>query len=264
MKIYISVVSHGHDDLIADLGCLVQLSKTNKFIIVVKNNLSSQSGILKTLEKENNIHLLDQNYGLGFGENNNFVYQWCVENLNMSGDDWFLVLNPDVLVEHLSLLELVKRATENCNELATINLYKDSEYKVYDNCIRTFPTLIDFASSYIGLGNKTIIDKKTIYKEQKVDWAAGSFLLFKARLFQKLGGFDPNYFMYCEDIDICWRAQKVEAKELVYYSDIRAIHYAEHANRSLFSMHFIWHVKSIVRYLLIRYNILKPFQSDKL
>ena len=75
----------------------------------------------------------------------------------MSGDDWFLVLNPDVLVEHLSLLELVKRATENCNELATINLYKDSEYKVYDNCIRTFPTLIDFASSYIGLGNKTII-----------------------------------------------------------------------------------------------------------
>ena len=55
-----------------------------------------------------------------------------------------------------------------------------------------------------------------------VDWAAGSFLLFKASLFRKLGGFDPGYFMYCEDIDICWRAQKLFNQQLLFNPNIKA------------------------------------------
>jgi N-acetylglucosaminyl-diphospho-decaprenol L-rhamnosyltransferase len=264
MKIYISVVSHGHEKLISEIGCLAKLSEHTQIEIVIKNNVPLISHSLTNLVNENNIHLLDECYGLGFGENNNYVYKWCVENLSMLDDDWFLVLNPDVLVDASSIIDLANRAVDNCHELATINLYKNNEYTVYDNCIRTFPTLLDFVSSYIGLGNKTILEKKNIFNEQKVDWAAGSFLLFKSSLYRDLGGFDPNYFMYCEDIDICWRAQKLKVKSLVYYPDIRAIHYAEHANRSLFSKHFIWHVKSMIRYLLIAYRIIKPFQTNKI
>ncbi|OUR92443.1 glycosyl transferase family 2 [Gammaproteobacteria bacterium 42_54_T18] len=263
MKIFVSVVSHGHEKLISELGCLAELSQHIQIEIVIKNNISINNLSLKTSSIANNIHLLDECYGLGFGENNNYVYQWCVDNLNMTDDDWFLVLNPDVLVESSSLLELVKRASENGSELATINLYKDNEFKAYDNCVRNFPTLVDFISSYIGLGNKTIIDKKNVHEEQNVDWAAGSFLLFKARLYHELGGFDPKYFMYCEDIDICWRAQKLKAIKMIFYPDIKAIHFAEHANRSLFSKHFIWHIKSIIRYLLVSYSILKPFNRDQ-
>jgi GT2 family glycosyltransferase len=264
MKIFISVVSHNHEKLISELGCLANLSKSNQFEIIIKNNIRSKTNSLLLQSKEKNIHLLDDCYGLGFGENNNYVYQWCIEKLSMSDDDWFLVLNPDVLVDATSILNVVKRAIDNSNELATINLYKDDKHQVYDNCVRQFPTLVDFISSYIGLGNKTIIDKRYVVKEQKVDWAAGSFLLFKSSLYRELGGFDIGYFMYCEDIDICWRAQKLQAKQLMFYPDIKAVHYAEHANRSLFSKHFIWHIKSMMRYLLISYKIFKPYQSDEL
>lgn len=259
MKIYISVVSHGHEQLITEIGCLAELSKRAEIEIIIKNNKPFSSSELIDLCEGHNIHLLDQCYGLGFGENNNYVYQWCSENLGIADDDWFLVLNPDVLVNSSSIIELVNRAVENKNQLATLNLFKDSDYTVYDNCIRLFPSLLDFISSYIGLGNKTILNKATIDKEQKVDWAAGSFLLFKASLYRGLGGFDPKYFMYCEDIDICWRAQKLKTTSLVFYPDIKAIHYAEHANRSLFSKHFIWHVKSMIRYLFISYNLCKPY-----
>mgnify|MGYP003385109483 CR=1 FL=1 len=259
MKIYISVVSHGHEKLISEIGCLAKLSEHLQIEIIIKNNAPLISHSLTSLAKKNTIHLLDECYGLGFGENNNYVYKWCVDNLSMFEDDWFLVLNPDVLVDASSIIDLVNRAVSNCHELATINLYKDNEYQIYDNCVRTFPTLLDFVSSYIGLGNKTILDKKNIFNEQKVDWAAGSFLLFKSSLYRDLGGFDPNYFMYCEDIDICWRAKRLKGKSLMFYPDIKAIHFAEHANRSFFSKHFIWHVKSMFRYLLITYKFIKPY-----
>jgi N-acetylglucosaminyl-diphospho-decaprenol L-rhamnosyltransferase len=264
MKIFISVVSHGHDILISEIGCLAELSKHPQVELVIKNNQKLNTDSLTKLSRDNNIHLLDECHGMGFGDNNNYVYKWCIEKLNMLEDDWFLVLNPDVLVNASSIFDLINRAIDNHHEFATINLYKDNEYQIYDNCVRTFPTLLDFVSSYIGLGNKTILDKKNFFKEQKVDWAAGSFLLFKSSLYRDLGGFDSNYFMYCEDIDICWRAQKLKDKSLMFYPDIKAIHYAEHANRSLFSKHFIWHVKSMIRYLLITYRIIKPFQINKI
>lgn len=264
MKVFISVVSHGHEKLILDLNCLEKLSRNDKVQIVIKNNLALQSDVLNVLAKKNNIHLLDESYGLGFGENNNYVFNWCCKNLNLKPTDWFLVLNPDVLVDDSSIIKLVEQAHKNNIELATINLFKDNNYTVYDNCVRSFPTLLDFISSYIGLGNKTIIDKKITLKEQNVDWAAGSFLLFKSSLYRDLYGFDPHYFMYCEDIDICWRAKQLEGKSLMFYPDIKAIHFAEHANRSLFSKHFIWHVKSMIRYLLITYKVIKPYQRKKI
>jgi N-acetylglucosaminyl-diphospho-decaprenol L-rhamnosyltransferase len=263
MKVFISVISHGHEKLILDLNCLATLSQNDKFEIVIKNNISLESEALSALAKEKNIHFLDESYGLGFGENNNYVFNWCCKNLNLKPTDWFLVLNPDVLVDDSSIINLVEQAHKNSIELATINLYKDNEYTIYDNCVRSFPTLLDFISSYIGLGNRTILDKRNTSKKRLVDWAAGSFLLFKSSLYRDLAGFDPNYFMYCEDIDICWRAKELKDKSLMFYPDIKAIHFAEHANRSLFSKHFIWHVKSMVRYLLVTYKIIKPFQSNK-
>lgn len=264
MKVFISVVSHGHEKLILDLNCLEKLSQNDQFEVVIKNNTPLKSDALNDLASNNNIHLLDESYGLGFGENNNYVFNWCCENLNLKSTDWFLVLNPDVLVDYSSIIKLVEQAYENNVELATINLFKDNNYTVYDNCIRSFPTLLDFISSYIGLGNKTIVDKKSTHKEQIVDWAAGSFLLFRSSLYDDLAGFDPNYFMYCEDIDICWRAKRLKGKSLTFYPDIKAIHFAEHANRSLFSRHFVWHVKSMIRYLLITYKIKKPYQRKKI
>lgn len=262
MKIFISVISHHHEKIISNLGCLAILAECGQFEIIIKSNTILETNFSLLFCGKQNVHLLDESYGLGFGENNNFVFQWCIDKLAMSDDDWFLVLNPDVLVDVTSLVDLVKRTIKERNELSTINLYKDDKYTVYDNCVRKFPTLIDFISSYVGLGNKTIYDKSIIQKERKVDWAAGSFLLFKASLYRELGGFDKGYFMYCEDIDICWRANKLKSEQLTFYPDIRAIHYAEHANRSFFSKHFVWHVKSMIRYLLMTYKVCKPYQKD--
>jgi len=260
MRIFISVISHGHEDLIRKLGCLSELAKHLDLTIVLKDNISSSD--LSEFSKSNGIHLIDSNHGLGFGENNNYIFNWCIRNLQLGDDDYFLILNPDVYVGYSDVLKIVELAEEKNAQLATINLFKDEKFEVFDECIRSFPSILDFVSSYTGFGNKTVLNKAKVTEAVEVDWAAGSFLLFKASLYRKLGGFDPNYFMYCEDIDICWRAQKTFGEKLIFFPQIKAIHHAQHANRSLFSKHFIWHVKSMVRYLLLFYGLRKSFKKN--
>jgi GT2 family glycosyltransferase len=48
-----------------------------------------------------------------------------------------------------------------------------------------------------------------------VDFATGCCLMLPAALFSRLGGFDENYFMYSEDVDLCFRARRVSAQVLV-------------------------------------------------
>lgn len=256
--IYISVVSHGHDDLILELGCLPQLEKHSDIKVILKNNYQHIDTNLAKFCQSNNIDFIDEAYGLGFGENNNYIFNYAVNALGLTDDDYFLVLNPDVCVEPAAILSAVKAAQEASSELTTLNLFKDENFEFFDNCVRKFPSAFDFLSSYVGLGNKTILDKSKVTKAMQTDWAAGSLLLFKASLYKKLCGFDSSYFMYCEDIDICWRAQKMFNQKLMFFPQIKAIHYAQHANRSFFSKHFVWHIKSMFRYLIMFYGFRKP------
>ncbi|TYK64724.1 glycosyltransferase family 2 protein [Colwellia echini] len=253
MTIFISVVSHLHGELIEQLGCLAKLAE--RFKVVVKVN--SEETYLLSYLKLHNINVIDTSYGLGFGHNNNIIYNYCEDKLGMNSNDYFIVFNPDVYVESEALAELVNKMFENNCQLAGANLFKNKELTIPDNSIRHFPTFLQFFKSFLGLGNSTIIDKSKVLKPIEVDWASGSFLAFKASHYRLLGGFDQGYFMYCEDIDICFRSNKIGIP-LTFYPDIKMLHLAKHANRALFSKHFYWHLCSVGRFLLTKVGVTKP------
>ena len=72
MKLYISVVSHGHGNTISELDSLGPLS--DHFTVIIKNNTSDKA-LLDYCLKYPKIILIDDSYGLGFGGNNNFIYK---------------------------------------------------------------------------------------------------------------------------------------------------------------------------------------------
>ncbi|PSW34958.1 glycosyl transferase family 2 [Photobacterium phosphoreum] len=253
MDVYISVVSHGHDKIINNLGCLKSLS--DNFNIVIKSN--KQGDDFKELTLCNNVHWLDSDYGLGFGHNNNCIFSYCINNLNMKDDDLFIVFNPDVLMDSNSIYELVSLMKENKTHMSCINLFRNEDHTIYDCSIRDFPKLHQFIRSFLGFGNTAIIDKGTISDTTTVDWAAGSFLAFLVQRYKSLEGFDERYFMYCEDIDICYRSNK-QGHPVVYYPQIKALHYAKHENRKFFSKHLYWHISSVVRFLLTKKSYTTP------
>ncbi|MBV7260598.1 glycosyltransferase family 2 protein [Photobacterium sp. WH24] len=250
MTVYLSVVSHGHGELISQIDVLSKINHAYK--VVVKNN--KQDIVLIDYLKSKNIEFIDSDYFLGFGENNNLVFSFCLKKLGMNADDIFIVLNPDVDVDISQIEMLVNEMKKNGDSCVAINLYKSFENNISDNSIRQFPSLMTFASSFLGLGNGTIIDKSLIDHPCKVDWAAGSFLAFNASHYNKLKGFDEGYFMYCEDVDICFRS-KLSGTPVKYYPHVKALHLARHANRRIFSKHFYWHLKSALRFILTKYGL---------
>lgn len=251
------MVSHDNSSLINELGCLKLLLPFCK--VVVKSNVSGDD--FHDLDSHDNFFWLDEAYFKGFGANNNYVYEFCLDKLGMTSEDYFVVMNPDIEITPETLLSFVAKIIKDNIPFATLDLYKDRDYKIRDDSIRNFPKLKDFISSFLFNRNPSLLDRSNIKNSCNVNWAAGSFLIFLSEHYLALGGFDDNYFMYCEDIDICYRSNLLDVP-LKYYPQYQALHLGSHSSRSIFSKHFRWHVSSILRYVLIKNSLLKPnFES---
>jgi len=245
--IYIAIVSHGHFELIRKNLDLVKIAKLDFVSVIVKDNVGDDS--LKSYCLKHDLTYIDDNLGLGFGENNNYIYNFISSSFLVQSDDHFVVMNPDLYISYENFLTFSDSILVNPIEICTVDLFKDDKLSVRDPFIRKFPRLIDFFQSFIFKKNNTIIDRT--HGVGSIDWCAGSFMCFKWEVYLALKGFDEGYFMYCEDIDICYRANILNYS-ISYLGNVQALHYAQHTNRALFSKHFFWHIKSIARFLIVK------------
>lgn len=245
--IFISIVSHQHFELIRCIGALEKFKDSEQVNVIVRDNVGEPG--FEDWCRSLNFYYLRNQKSLGFGKNNNLNFV-VAESLGMSGDDYFLTLNPDVDCGEEKIVEVQHRMSNNNVGLATLNLFLDDKFNEFDDCVREFPRLVDYVTSLLLGKNKSVLDKNKLESVSYVDWFAGSFMMFTYDTYKRLKGFDEKYFMYCEDLDICWRYLKEYSSNVLFFKDIHGIHYARKQNRKMFSKHFFWHVKSVIRYLL--------------
>ncbi|WP_264227927.1 galactosyltransferase-related protein [Pantoea ananatis] len=261
MSIFISLVSHNHAEMIMKTFFFQDLAA--KYNVVLKNNVGQDSSVLNVYCKANKIHLIDNNYGIGFGSNNNINFKYCVDVLGMQKDDIFILINPDVAINTKSIDDLIALINKYDADVAGISLFKDEGFKNRDLSVRKYPTFISFFSSLLGIKRECYFASFSAHEEAvDMEWVAGSFIAFKSSSYRKVQGFDENYFMYCEDIDICYRA-KSQGMKLLYFPQIKAVHTAQHNNRKIFSKHFLWHLTSALRFILSKHIRLSVNSSIK-
>lgn len=270
--IHIAIISHGHEDLLIESQLGGLLGETKLLKIWVKDNKPSSK--FRDFCQNHGIFYTDAAPGLGFGHNNNFLFdlvkQW--PGFGIAGSqDIFLVMNPDITVQAETVYALVKQMQDSGHTIATLSLFRDAEMTMQDANIRHFPGALSIlkmplTNSFSEPYNSEEIASQTTGVE--VEWASGAFLAFTAAHYQKIGGFDPSYFMYFEDVDICYRSRKYYQQAVHYYPHLKAIHIAAHKNRNIASRHANWFFQSFFKFLVRRYlpfysTYPKTFNSNK-
>ena len=88
--------------------------------------------------------------------------------------------------------------------------------------------------------------------ERTAGWLSGSCLLLRREAFDSVGGFDPSYFMYFEDVDLGERLGRAGWLN-VYAPSAEIVHTGSHATVHNKQAMFVEHHRSAYRYLARRY-----------
>ncbi|MCP4549382.1 MAG: glycosyltransferase family 2 protein [bacterium] len=98
------------------------------------------------------------------------------------------------------------------------------------------------------------------------DWVQGSCLMLPRTVFDQIGGFDGNYFLYFEDYDLCHRVRQAGLK-IVYLPESDVIHYyaRSSANLGIFHREFWHHLASACRFYggFLRTDIEEPVTTSE-
>jgi N-acetylglucosaminyl-diphospho-decaprenol L-rhamnosyltransferase len=228
--IAVSIVSHGHGSMVENLvRSLLEFPEVKQ--VVVTRNIPE----LLCLGDDSRVSVVDNPSPKGFGANHNAAFRRCDQPT-------FCVLNPDISFVDNPFPRLLAVMKETGAALVA-PLVKAPGGGVEDST-RYFPTLVSLATKIFGAeGRRLAAGGQAIFYP---DWVAGMFMLFRSLDFGHLGGFDEEFFLYYEDVDICIRAWK-RGMKVAACTEVGIIHDARRDSRRNFR-HLRLHLASVARY----------------
>jgi N-acetylglucosaminyl-diphospho-decaprenol L-rhamnosyltransferase len=145
-------------------------------------------------------------------------------------DGDLLVCNPDIVVEPGTVGHLAAVLAEDPSTGIVGPQLRNLDGTVYPSA-RTFPSLTDAAGhGLVGLvwednpfSRRYRLLDWDHSQRRTVDWVSGACFLIRRQAWAGLDGFDPRYFMYMEDVDLCWRAGR-QGWRVVYEPAGQVVH----------------------------------------
>ena len=207
-------------------NCLNSILKEKKikFKVVVIDNNSNDSKISEYKSKFKSIIWVESPENFGFSKA-------CNIGASMVKSKWLLFLNPDTKIPNNCLSKLLRRVKNIKNKIVSIKQLDDKKKDTHAyglflnfyslNGIFRYLYRLLFGQSKWRLKNK---------KSFSPDWVSGSFFLIRRKDYLKLGGWDQDFWMYYEDMDICKRAKDLNMQTL-FFNDLFCYHYHGKSSR---------------------------------
>ena len=187
------------------LECVRSLRADGVVEVLVADNSSSDGSDRAVASTDANVVVLPTGGNLGFGAGAN-------RGVAAVHADYILLLNPDTLVEP-GTVKVLADALDRDPRLALVGpRVENLDGSLYPSA-RTFPSLGDaIGHAFLGFVNPANAFTRRYRMldwdhalPRDVDWIAGTCMLLRRAAFDAVGGFDEQYFMYVEDVDLCWR-----------------------------------------------------------
>lgn len=170
------------------------------------------------------VRLLRQKANLGFGAGHNRA-------LAANTGRYRLLLNPDATIRPgaVAAMKAFADAHPRAGIIGPRVLNSDGTVQ---HSARAFPTLMAavFRNSILGRWfpenryTREYLQSDWDHADSReVDWVSGSAMLIRSEALDELGGLDEQYYMYVEDVDICWRARKA-GWQVWFCGDAEVVH----------------------------------------
>ena len=194
-------------------------------IIVVDNN-SSDDSCEMIQSRFPKVKLIENNSNLGFPKGNNI-------GVAQANGDYICILNPDTVVAE-DTFEKILAFAEKQENLGIVGCKLiDGSGNFLPESKRGIPTPFVALTKIFGLYklfpnwklfNRYYAQHLSENETGKVDILVGAFMIMKRNLYDEIGGFDENCFMYSDDIDLSYMALK-SGKSNYYFHETSVLHY---------------------------------------
>jgi GT2 family glycosyltransferase len=185
-------------------------------IIVVDNN--SSDGSQEMIEQKfPEVRVISNKDNVGFSKANN-------QGVTEAKGEYILILNPDTVLAE-DTIELVLNFAETKDKLGVIGVqFIDGTGKLLPECKRNIPTLKIASEKLFGKSANYYANQIDENEIAKVDILTGAFMLIKRSVFNKVSGFDEDYFMFGEDIDLSYKILNAGYQNY-YFGESTILHY---------------------------------------
>jgi GT2 family glycosyltransferase len=246
------------DDLDACIASLGRAVSSVSYEVIVVDNASIDGSPELVRTKYPWVKLIANKRNVGYATA-------CNQAIRVSSGRYIMLLNPDTILHEGAIDELVRfMDSHKCVAVAgpkLLNLDGTIQY----SC-RTFPTML------VGLLRRTPLEKlfpssKAVKRyllsnhshdePMEVDWVSGAAMIVRREAIETVGLLDEGYFMYCEDVDWCWRMRKAGFK--VFYVPTSVItHAIGRSSDQLFVPMLLQRHKSMLRFYFKNYMPILP------
>ncbi|MEK7125696.1 MAG: glycosyltransferase family 2 protein [Patescibacteria group bacterium] len=238
MKIYIIIIAYNGSQYIKKCLASVFLSKySGQFNVVAVDNHSLDNTV-EIIEKEfPQVELIKLEKNLGFVGGNNIG----IKRALVSGAGYVVLLNQDTEVEYDWLTQLVKAAQDDKVGIVQAMLLLANERALTNN--------VGNAMHYLGFGfvknYRERVDSWYHRPPFAIGYASGAAMLIKKEVLQTLtlpspwkgegtAYLNPVFFMYHEDLDLCWRARLAGYEIMIAPQATVYHHYEFNRNKKMF------------------------------
>jgi len=227
LDISIIIVNYNVKEFLQNLlNSIAKASRNCQTELIIVDNASDDGSVEFICDKFPEVKLIVNKKNLGFGKANNI-------GLAQAKGKYILLINPDSIVREDTLDKMIEffEKTAEAGLAGCKILNPDGTLQLA--CRRSFPGPWTSFCKVTGLStlfpkskifaryNLTYLDENQTYE---VDAISGSFMMIRREVYEKVGGFDDDFFMYGEDLDLCYRIQKAGYK-VYYVHNTQIIHY---------------------------------------